>query len=365
VPSSLAAMLDEARQLGDVEADAAVEMIGKHVWAINALLREVRDNDASMPPQVPRSIHNLVLPCLPSSADLYRIRRAQRFADRHMPAIAVSLFCGSLPASYTVREGAKILAATGRMKSDIDRRVNETIQFVLDVLQPHGLERGGRGLIAIGKVRLVHAAVRAALRKKATGSLPINQEHMLGTLGLFSALVLRSIQRLGAEVDARDAEDFIYLWSVVGAMLGIESRFLPSNLAAANEMLDAINKRHYEPSPEGRDLMAVLLSGMERHTAPVGLRHAPNYLIHHLLDEDVATALGCPPPSKSWGRMAGLAVRALSPRAITAAITPLAGRRLMAGMTLAYRQGIRMNHFEMPVLMRLAGIDRLFGSGAG
>jgi len=351
VPSSLEATLDEAKQLGDAEADAAVELIGKRVWAINALLREVRDNDATLPAKVPPSIHELVLPSLPGSVDLYRIRRAQRFADRHLPAIAVSLFCGSLPASYTVREGAKILAATGRMKNDIDRRINETIQFVLDVLQPHGLERGGRGLIAIGKVRLVHAAVRAALRKKATGGLPINQEHMLGTLGLFSALVLRSIQRLGAEVDARDAEDYIYLWSVVGAMLGIESRFLPCDLAAANETLETINKRHYEPSTDGKELMAALLNSMERHTAPVGLRHAPNYLIHHLLDEDVATALGCPPPSESWGRMAAFAVRALSPRALTKAVTPLAGRRLLAGMTLAYRQGTRMNHFEMPVLM--------------
>src|SRR6185436_12860508 len=109
--------------------------------------------------------------------------------------------------------GARVLASTGRLRDDLDRRVNETARFVLDVVRPNGFDAGGSARIAIGKVRLVHAAVRRSVRARGGGGeVPINQEDMLGTVGLFSVTVLDALTRLGVTVRARERDDYVHLW---------------------------------------------------------------------------------------------------------------------------------------------------------
>jgi hypothetical protein len=347
---TLFAALDEARRNADPPADAIVTALGRDVWAVNALLAGVSSNTDALPAAIPPELHALVRPELPRFADPHRLRRAQTFAERHLALVTVALFCASLPASYGAAEGARVLEATGRLRGDLDRRINETARFVLEVLRPHGFDAGGRARVAIGKVRLIHAAVRSSLRNHPTVAAPaINQEDMLGTMCLFSVLVLDSLRRLGVEIDPRDAEDYLHLWIVVGAMLGIDEHLLPQSLDEGHTVMRAIRERCFRPTESGRALMRDLLAGMERHT--FGFRDAPVHLVHHLIGKDAAEALGVPPISSKWAAVSrmtrGLGGAALDPAILVGRLSPLLGRRLLEAITSIKLQGARVT-FPMP-----------------
>ncbi|NUO48879.1 MAG: DUF2236 domain-containing protein [Polyangiaceae bacterium] len=315
--------LDVARLRGDDAADRAVLEIGRRAWALNGLLAPVERREDPRPPGVPDAVWSLVTPGLPSFADLHRLRTAQAFADRNLPAITVALFCASLPASYGDREGARLLAATGRMRRDLDRRINETARFVFDVLRPNGFDAGGRAPVSIGKVRFIHASVRATMARDArSDEALINQEQMLGTLCLFSTFVLDALERLGVFIDPRDAEDYVHLWCVTGAMLGIDPALLPTSRKEASALFAELKERRFAPSEEGRALFTDLVVGMERHVAIFGMRELPRMMIQHLLGAEHAGRLGLEtsrePPSISVVRrlssISSLRAPALAPR---------------------------------------------------
>jgi hypothetical protein len=128
-----------------------------------------------------------------------RAARAQSFAFRHLFQITLALFCASLPTAYGAARGSRVLAATGRMAGkELDRRVNETAQFLLDVLAPGAFSPNGSALRGIQKVRLMHAAVRAHLARpvRQRTEIAINQEDLLGMLFAFSVVVIRALRRL-------------------------------------------------------------------------------------------------------------------------------------------------------------------------
>lgn len=214
-------------------------------------------------------------------------------------AIATALFCASLPSAFTGAKGVAVLYATGRLEHDLDTRVNETGRFVFDVLMPGGFE-SGTAIRATQKVRLLHAVVRHRARwatpKKQVlhDEPPINQEDLLGTLTCFSVVVLDAIAAMGATVSTSEASDYLHLWVVVGAMLGIEHELLPSSVAAARALGEAVVARRSASSPEGRDLARVLLAGIERHLPARGLGLIAPSLMRFFLGEQKARILGLP-----------------------------------------------------------------------
>jgi len=336
--------LDAARRRGDAVADPLIASLGSDVWAINALVGPMTDNDSPCPSAVPRELRALLIPALPAWADVHRLRRAQEFARRNLFGITVGLFCASLPLSYTARSGARILRLAGRMSGDIDRRIHETARFVLDVLAPNGFDAGGAGRIAIGKVRLVHAAVRVALLARGgEAETPINQEDQAGTLGLFSVVVLKALVRLGVSVDPSEQEDFVYLWRVVGAMMGIEEALLPENFTHGDALLSRIRRRQAASSEDGRLLMGVLLEGMQRHLALGRLRTAPPSLVRYLIGHEAADVLGVP----------GVASASAQRRVVhaTSRLVPMLGARLIHLLTTAKLEGLPVT-FAMPTLDR-------------
>jgi hypothetical protein len=343
------ATLDGARWMGDEEADDAVRSLGADAWAVNRLLAGVTRDDQPLPEAIPGEIARLVVPTLPPWADLHRIRRAQAFARDNLLALTVGLFCAALPSAYGAVAGARILRMSGRLTGDVDRRINETACFVLDVLRPHGFDVGERARVAVGKVRLVHAAVRAALMRRGTErEVPINQEDLLGTLGLFSVVVLKAMARLGVRVDDRDREDYLHLWRVVGAMLGVREAFLPRDHAGMIGLLERIRVRQFGPSEDGRALMQTLLEGMERHAALPWLRGLPRVLVRRLLGDAFADMLGVPVASA-----ATLAVVARSP-ALLHIIVPRVGQSLLDAVTYVKLDGQRPS-FAMPTGLDCTG----------
>jgi hypothetical protein len=319
------ARLETARQRGDPPLDDVLAPLHGDAWRAVAALRPLRADDDPLPTAVPRALHPFAVPQLPSWVCAERIRRAQRFADRHLPQITVALFCAALPVSYTSVPGARVLALTGRLREDIDIRVNETARFVLDVLARNGFDPGGRGRLAVGRVRLVHAAVRGSVLalpswRSSFAEVPVNQEDLLGALCLFSVVVLQSLERLGVVVDLRDRDDFVHLWAAVGAMLGIEDDLLPHGFAAAEATTRLIGRRQMRGSEDGRALMRALLDGMRRHVTFPGVRDFPAQLTAHLVGPERARMLGLSGERTStWALGLGRSVMRLPPiRGLTA-----------------------------------------------
>jgi hypothetical protein len=158
----------------------------------------------------------------------------------------------------------KVLTATYRLGQNAYRRVAETAQFLLLVLAPGGLGEHGQALPAIQKVRLMHSAIRHLMRQRGrwdepTHGAPICQEDMLGTIMALSWLVLHYLRRLNVAFTEAEAEDYLYLWRVVGAMIGCLPDQLPRTMAEAEELTFAIHRRHHQASPEGLAMTRALL----------------------------------------------------------------------------------------------------------
>jgi uncharacterized protein (DUF2236 family) len=348
--------LDSLRSAGDPEADAAVAALGRDVWVVNATLRHVHRNDEPLPDGVPPPVCRfLEAHCaVPPWFDPVRAARAQDFASRHLFQITLALFCASLPTAYGAARGSRVLAATGRMAGkELDRRVNETAQFLLDVVAPGAFSPRGSALRAIQKVRLMHAAVRAhlAAAEPERTEIAINQEDLLGTLFAFSVVVIRALRRLGVSVEPDEAEDYYQLWRAVGGMLGIRCELLPADFVAACDLADRIAARQLEESAHGRALMAELLAGMERHV-PAALERAPRLLVRYLVGDALADALGVPADRAA---QATLAVARLIPGGSARPLAPVAARlaSVVARPLLESVVGVKLRGvpaaFAMPV----------------
>ena len=336
-------ILDAARQIGDEPADALVASLGGRFWAIHPLLRAVRKNQERLPEALPEDVRRFFVDCvaLPPWLSRARVLNAQHWAERHLFHITVALFCAALPSAYAAERGASVLAATGRMASDLDRRINETARFVLDVLESGSLDPEGTALPAIGQVRLIHAAVRTRLRGAsgyASSEVPINQEDLLGTMLGFSVVVIRAVRRLGIRVDRAEAEDYYHLWRGIGAMLGIKEALLPKDFSAASDTADFIANRQFRASDHGRALMARLLERTEDHVGVPGLRGAAPFLVRYLLGDRTADILGIsavnPARALVFAGSAGGLFRS-SVQALALQLAPLFGRHLLDAIVSA------------------------------
>jgi hypothetical protein len=330
------AVLDAARKLGDEPLDVCVARLGREVWAVHSALEGVRSNRETLPDCLPSELRDFLRAhvTVPVWLNRARILNAQAWAERHLLHITAALFCASLPSAYAADRGARVLMATQRMTTDLDRRVNETARFVLTMLEPSSFEPDGAALPAIRKVRLVHAAVRLHVRDRPEleGEAPINQEDLLGTLLSFSVLVVKSLRRMGVDVHPTDAEDFYHLWRGVGAMLGVNEDLMPLDFASACEVAERITERQFRPSPHGQLLMAELLRRTEAHFDLPLLRAAPGMLVRHLLGDRTADLLGVPaaPASDaSFARAAQASFARWSKRALWSHLAPRLARTLL------------------------------------
>ena len=167
---------------------------------------------------------------LPNWADTHKIEMAQKVYARYGPQIALILNFKALPLCYACKNGAKVLASTGRLSGDVSktmRRLFETSQMVMNVMSPGGFSPTGEGIVTVKKVRLYHAAIRCYLKNPQPGQPawdvayygePINQEEMAGTLMAFSALVLNGLEQLGAEISAEEKDAYMqklkFIWNL-------------------------------------------------------------------------------------------------------------------------------------------------------
>lgn len=253
---------------------------------------------------------------LPCWVDLDLVRQGQEFFREFGLEIAAALFSASLPRSYTAKRGAKVLTTTAGLVSTTRRRIAETGQMLLDIMTAEDsiepLSQGTRAYGAARGVRFFHAAVRHMILNDPevhwnTNELgvPINQEDLLGTLAVFTIVVIESLDKVGVSYSPSDREGYFHLWLAIGQLMGIDyDRFRhddeirpecepPLTYDEMRALCEEILRRNAGPSVEGKKLMAALLEE-SKDSMPFFLKGVPAAATRHLIGDESAEWLGVP-----------------------------------------------------------------------
>jgi len=236
------------RAVGDPEADEVVRQVfeRRQFSELNAFVSSL-SGAAALPDNLPTEIRAFVdrTSARPEWVQDMHLRRAEHFFVRHGLASMMALVCASLPECYTMRRGVRILALTRQLGAHVDRRLHQTALMVLAVMGPHGLDRGGLGVVQAQRVRLIHAAIRhlvllgqapqdatpdegyGAAQSTVSRSIgeamaragfkwsvaddgqPLNQEDLAFTLLTFSYILPLAMSRFGVPVTEDDHLDFL------------------------------------------------------------------------------------------------------------------------------------------------------------
>lgn len=339
------------RATGDDPADAVLAKLLAQgdIPQANAALSLLIRNDKTPPSDLPAPLRDYLAftATLPDWADPAKIKRAQDLFTGQGPLFGLVLMAKSLPILYAGgRGGAQILYGTGQLSGHFRRRASETLRFILDAMEPGGLEPGGKGLRAIQKVRLMHAAIRhygehSPLWKgrEAQWGRAINQEELTGTLLAFSSLALDGLRRLDAKIDAADQECYLHAWRAIGHVLGIRAEMLPADMRDARTLWKQIDKRNFMRTQEGCALAADHLAFLKEMVGEDLLKGLPVDLMHFLMGDRVShKLLGLPRPGWSYFLLKLLRVLffleakfVLSSKTLRK-ITSAAGQRLMEAL---------------------------------
>lgn len=361
------AALDALRAEGDPIPDAIIANLKRAglVPEVNAILRQLLHNWQSIPPELPDEIEDWLRETdkVPDGADMARLERAQAFFVEYGLVMTLILSTASFVESYAAYPGVKVLTFSYRLGHNAYRRVAETAQFLLLVLSPGAFREAGQAIPAIQKVRLMHSAIRYLVRQsgrwdEAQDGVPICQEDMLGTIVAVSWLALDNMQKLDILLTPAEMEDYLYLWRVVGQMLGCRPDMLPANMDEAEELAYAIRRRHHRASAEGQAMTRAL---MELHadlipgTAFDGVMPAvTRFLVgHHLAD-----MMGLPrSPWDAWVRDKSRLINLMDmldrKTGVLADLVDHLGRALLTRQAIALN-GYERASFDIPTQLQTA-----------
>lgn len=225
------------------------------------------------------------------------------FAE-HGPEIILILGCYSLPAAYAAFKGAKVLLQTGFLTKQPNRRLIETAQIIVDVMQSGGLHPGGIGRRSAEKTRIMHAAIRHLIIHRPDHEwqtedwgVPINQEDLAATLMTFSYIVVDGLERMGVRLTESEKQSYLDTWREVGAIMGVLPELTPGTFEEARQLTEAIQADQVLEAPPsdhgwagGRDLTAALLPILDAKMLP----GVPASLMRLFLPREVCDGLGIP-----------------------------------------------------------------------
>ncbi|MFB8119833.1 oxygenase MpaB family protein [Streptomyces sp. NPDC055962] len=298
--------LNSLRLAGDDLADATVATLFERgeVGKFNSLMRYVSTAGSPLPDGLPDVAREYLdaTGAPPAWVDWGEMEKARLFFADNNVHISTALSFASMPACYVVPHVAKLLSATHGLDYP-SKRMAETGQFTVHLMQPGAFEAGSPFVPAAQKVRLLHASIRHHLRREdrwdteALGT-PICQEDMIAGQMFFSLLVLDSLHRLGIHMSTDGAESYYYAWRVVGAMLGVDQDAVPRTLDDARSFLDLYMVRHMGPSPEGAHLTRQLIDLYEEVVPGTVFDPVVSALIRHLVGDTCADWLQV--PRSSW-----------------------------------------------------------------
>jgi len=196
--------------------------------------------------------------------------RASDIFELHGPMITSTLGVRSLLKQYAHTKATNVLRMTTLLEEHTDRRITETFQFVLDVMQKGWYRPEKRGIRSIQKLRLVHALIRVRILHGMTAEKegkwdpewgqPINQEDMAFAIQTFSVEIIQGLRQVGVPLSDEQAEDYLQAWKLIGRALGVDRSLEPANYDEAAALQQQIYARNFTlPDPSGPPLATALI----------------------------------------------------------------------------------------------------------
>jgi hypothetical protein len=309
-------LLDRARQVGDSPADDAIAEIydlGQEQEVRETLLGFDRNSEqvpTELPPLLRSYFEKTAL--LPSWAEQELIDRGHLLLGRYQPQIATILLSASLPLCYGCGDGAQVLYQSKRLTGAVYRRLMETSQFVVDVLDTGGLGPNARGVRSAQMIRLLHATMRYHITRRGDWDyalgMPINQEDLSGTLQSFSTVVIQGLDRLGVQLKTGDRDAYFHIWRVVGHILGVNEDLNPALYEDGKELWERILSRQQRKTEAGIALTKGVLEFIREVLPGPAFEGVGPTMIRHLAGDHAADLVGVPPAGSKLGMEAGSAL---------------------------------------------------------
>lgn len=253
---------------GDPLADAVIDEMrtmpgGRGFALVNEILAHPDFPVDKRPPAIRAFFEHLDV--VPVWVDWNTMRRGNELLLRSGIMGGIVLAAASLVFGYTSPAGNKPLVFSGRLTEMAQRRLAETSRFVQAVGQYDGFRRAGEAFAITVRVRLMHAQVRAMLRKSPKWKTdqwgdPINQHDMAATILLFSLVFLAGIRQLGIETAPDESASFMHLWRYAGHVMGVDTEILPTSEFEAWSLADLIRATQGPPDDDSRALTAALFN---------------------------------------------------------------------------------------------------------
>lgn len=298
-------LLENLRNFTDPTADQVIIDIIENdkEYSINRLFNDLVTNNDPIPPDMPIQVANYFkkTEILPEWFDSKKIKLAQEIYADFGPQANLVLFCKSLPSCYACSKGAQVMYATGRMSehgksmAKFTRRIMETAQFILNVMEPEGFSGTGKAIRSMQKVRLIHATIRYHLNMAPWDDeklgKPINQEDLLGTMLSMSFQIAEGLQELNIPLNTAQKDAYAHLGAVLGYMMGIPEEVIPHTYNEAEECTAAILNHQVSASPEGTELTNSCLNFMADIIPGKKFDEIPNIYTRYLIGDELADLL--------------------------------------------------------------------------
>ena len=218
------------------------------------------------------------------------LEKGSEIFEKHGPWITFALGVRSLLKQYAHTKAIEVLRLTTLLVKHVNRRILETMQFVLDVMSigwdvkgPHGTKKLNLqhpGLMSIKKLRLVHAMIRYRLKHKMYDTTlgdydesilghPINQEDMVFAIHTFSLEIIEGLREMRVAISDEEAENYFQCWKIIGRGLGIRRELEPENYADAMALQETIYRRHFTMPNESGPVLASSLVGWFTTAVPL------------------------------------------------------------------------------------------------
>src|SRR6187401_1396650 len=202
------------------------------------------------------------------------LKRAAIFFNTHMTECTLALAVRSLLKQYAAFKSTNVLMYTQLLPKYPYRRIISTMQFVMDVMDIKAFEPEGYGIIAIQKLRLVHALIRNRIEvntlNKVPGAMwndewgkPINQQDMIFAVHTFSLEVIYGLIASGEKISDAEIQDYYYAWHLIGKALGVRDELNPSEFYIGYQVQNRIYKKEFiKDNPNGPALAEPLIKFM-------------------------------------------------------------------------------------------------------
>jgi hypothetical protein len=200
------------------------------------------------------------------------LQKAAIFFNLHMTECTLALAVRSLLKQYAAFKSTNVLTYTQLLPKYPYRRIISTMQFVMDVMDVKAFEPDGYGIVAIQKLRLVHALIRNRIDRntieKKEGRMwnmewgaPINQQDMIFAVHTFSLEVVHGLIASGEKVTNEELQNYYRAWHLIGKALGVLDELNPSDYYIGYQLQNRIYKKEFvSQNPNGPELAEPLIN---------------------------------------------------------------------------------------------------------